>query len=180
MWHDFLRLFFYKMDEGKVQDGIPSIRKENKNCDIHFQFQDLEFIGYFAELDQLPSMNAEGKWLPITTKFRDLSDESTKPLFAMLSKFYDLGATSFGEMAATGEVERVLGELAPNLGTMKITRHSKLNARQSWLLSGCWPHTIKFGDLCYSDRAETEIEISWRYFKAILCPVEIILDRQAT
>lgn len=81
-----------------------------------------------------------------------------KKLFELIADFYRFGGELFSDPAA--ELEHIEGKL----GEIDLTLYDGCGGRlETWKLSGCWPHSVNFGELCYSSSDEIDIEVTWGY-----------------
>jgi hypothetical protein len=133
----------------------------------------------FVKIDERPTLhivekeNSDGSfriekqsWAPLVTTFYDPGTTGPQELkcdltglYTLLAGFYDFGACLF----KTDDPSEKLEEIKDRLGTGKITMYDGETPIEIWELRGLWPHSVNFGDLCYSSSDETEIEITWRF-----------------
>lgn len=154
--------------------------------DIHFKrrykfglsvtFPGTEIAEFPVTIENRPSLNLVEKenrdgsftiekqaWSPLVTSIFDEGVEPS-PIFAdiykLLGKFYDFGAYLFKTDNPSEELEKI----KDSLGTGKVVVYSlKGVPLEEWTFTGMWPHSVNFGDLCYSSSSEIEIQITWRY-----------------
>jgi hypothetical protein len=103
------------------------------------------------------------KFSPFITSFfyngSKETPEDIKLLFDIMAKVYLLGSDLFEDFN-----KEKLEEISSKLG--KGTLIEKDNSIQKiWEFEGLWPHSVNFGDLCYSSSEEVEVEITWRFQK---------------
>lgn len=94
-----------------------------------------------------------------------VSEEVTdfKDLYALLAAFYDFGANLFRKFE-TDTIPNLLYEIKPRLGSGLLHEHDGVgNQTKSWTFMGLWPHSVNFGDLCYSSDLTVHIEVTWRF-----------------
>jgi hypothetical protein len=96
--------------------------------------------------------------LPFTTIY---SGEIPSHVFEVIGSFYNFGGDVFQEMSSK-PINEVLAEIAPQLGTGELICQSD-SGEERWKITGLFPHSINFGELCYSTSDEVEVEITWRY-----------------
>ncbi len=107
------------------------------------------------------------RWLPLLTKYfwpEEMQDESAD-LFKALAFMYEEGAIAFKD---SNSPEDVMTKVASKLGKGILQRYHRQSGKviEEWVLKGLWPHMVNFGELCYSTRADVEIEVTWRFFDA--------------
>ena len=107
------------------------------------------------------------RWLPLTVKYfwpEETPDESTD-LFQALADIYGFGAVHLKESKSPDEL---MSKIATHLGSGVLSRYHKQSGTmiEEWRLKGLWPHSVNFGEMCYSTRADIEIEIVWRFTDA--------------
>lgn len=109
----------------------------------------------------------KGVWKPLLVKYFWPEEEPNggQDLFKVLAEYYQLGATAFKEAKTP---EELMTEVADKLGTGTLLSYHKQTGRlvEKWTLGGLWPHTVDFGELCYSSRADVEINVAWRFLSA--------------
>lgn len=78
------------------------------------------------------------------------------PLLNLIAAFYDFGAAYFKEGKLSGQdvAEKMKGQLG-ELETKNV------------IYKECWPHSVNFGELCYSSDPTVDLEITWRYRNSI-------------
>lgn len=107
------------------------------------------------------------RWLPLLTKYfwpEEVQDEAAD-LFKALAFMYGEGAEAFKDATSPEEVmTKVSSQLGK--GTLQLYHKQTGTLVEEWKLKGLWPHMVNFGELCYSTRADVEIEITWRFFEA--------------
>jgi hypothetical protein len=102
-------------------------------------------------------------WAPFTTTFYTV-DGDLQNLFQVLASFYDFGADLFKNADPSEELDKIASKLG--IGTLKMFGPTG-DLLDEWSLSGLWPHSVNFGDLCYSSSADIEVEVTWRFKKCI-------------
>lgn len=109
-------------------------------------------------------------WAAVVTVFRtDGSPEAgerVRPLFEVLARMYDFGSRTFGRWR-DGGIENMERDFAPLLGTVTLTRldyrQREWRKAESWAMAHAWPHSVNFGDLCYSSDPTVDLEVTWRF-----------------
>lgn len=103
-------------------------------------------------------------WAPLLTVFHSdgISDDfepHMTQLFTLLAKFYDFGGKLFEDLKSAwpGEMEEKVSKM---LGEIRLT-----NTKDGtiWLFKQVWPHSVNFGDLCYSSDPSVDVEVTWRF-----------------
>ncbi len=90
-------------------------------------------------------------------------------LMDLLAKFFQYGSdlfTKFKEMAGgmDEDVAKMLGEI--RLTAVEQDPNEVFQRRTDkgvWVFKQCWPHSVNFGDLCYSSDPSMDIEVTWRF-----------------
>lgn len=127
----------------------------------------------------------EAGWEPIVVSFHDdgsgccdadgkyISDhkqwkmpEWQNQLFAILADIYQFGADLFKNWQELPPHEQ-LEFVKTKLGTVTITKYDGHTGtpKQEWIMTEAWPHSVNFGDLCYSSDPSMDIEVTWRFKK---------------
>lgn len=88
-----------------------------------------------------------------------------RPLFNMLADFYDFGAKYFEAGKVSGE--DVAAKMSQQLGEIWLSNRAK--SQFSYHFIGVWPHSVNFGELCYSSDPSVNIEVTWKYKRMELC-----------
>ena len=126
-------------------------------------------VGPMEVLAERPTRCAFSKngWYPLITTFHD--DNGLEPsidlnsLFTLLGHFYKFGEKLFANWKEIGEgwekdVDKMLGQIELSDQDMGIGKKGDV-----WLFKKAWPHSINFGELCYSSDPSVDIEITWRF-----------------
>lgn len=144
----------------------------------------------FVKVKAFPMLENE-HWTPLITTFMYDSAHETpedkqlnEQLFAVLAQFYQTGANIFertdftpdqlgaavGPMLGEGSLKLLMPSppSCPNCDhplpyTIGLGGSRTWKPIDEWKLIGLWPHSINFGELCYSSSTEVEIEVTWRY-----------------
>lgn len=107
------------------------------------------------------------RWLPLRVEYfwTEETPDKFSDICPILSKCYELGSEAF-KTAKTPE--ELMKSVAGQLGKGILQRYHKQSGTmiEQWVLKGLWPHTVDFGELCYSTRADMEINVVWRFFEA--------------
>jgi len=110
----------------------------------------------------------KGKWQPITVTYIDTTHEELQGLYDWLATVYgQIGDPDFGG----GPNTLPQGEKADWSGNATLTLYDGCGVLlETWLMSSCFPQSIKWGDLDYSDSAECTIELTMRFSEATYTP----------
>lgn len=82
-------------------------------------------------------------------------------LFDVLADFFQFGSELFSDP------ESKLEHIKDRLGTGELTLWDGCGQKiETWKLTDVWPHSINFGELCYSTSDEIDIEVTWGYKEA--------------
>ena len=85
------------------------------------------------------------------------------PFLNLLAQFYKFGWETFAEWHRNG-IENMEHEISQMLGDGKLTLYSGIGeVMESWTYKQMWPHSVNFGDLCYSSDPTVDLEITWRW-----------------
>lgn len=128
------------------------------------RFQDDVFSsGLIQATPPTPNSEAISGWNPLITVLKDTGEENNLSpeilnFYRICAKFYDYGADIFKDSSPH---ER-FSDIQQMLGTGTLTTMDGLSI---WNFEGLWPHSINFGDLCYSSDTTIEIEVTWRFQK---------------
>jgi hypothetical protein len=98
-------------------------------------------------------------WKPFVTTFYDVGDDEMKDLYMLLASFYEFGAGLFKTEDPSEELEKI----KHTLGSGKVIMCDGDTPIEEWTFNGLWPHSVNFGDLCYSSSPEVELEVTWRF-----------------
>lgn len=134
---------------------------------ILVQFPNHHFIGTVTLDDNWES---SAKRELITTFTYDGSKEichENKELLAIFAEFFDFGAKYFEKGELNGE--DVAAKLRLQLGELYLGNRAKSN--YSYHFTGVWPHSINFGDLCYSSDPTVHLEVTWKYKTCEICDI---------
>lgn len=140
---------------------------------IAIQFPEHYYIGICQVNEDCleDTLSKKGKRPPssndLITSFHvaDGNDEIVKPIMLLLAKFYDFGAKYFANGKLSGD--DVAAKLNSELGEIHLGNPAK--STYSYHYTGVWPHSVNFGELCYSSDPSFDLEITWRYKKCELC-----------
>lgn len=135
------------------------------NYNISIQFPNHYFIGQ-TKVNEESLEN--GNDLITTFHIDDTTDpnmEIIKPIMGLLAQFYDFGAKYFANGKVSGE--DVAAKLTHQLGEIYLGNTDK--STYSYHYTGVWPHSVNFGELCYSSDPSFDLEITWKYKKCELC-----------
>lgn len=133
-----------------------------------------------VQVPERPSMLVEeivdpdGTKRPGKTRWRPLRVEYFWPeeipsefpdICPILVNCYEIGAEVF---KTAKDPDDLMKSVACKLGEGVLQRWHKQSGTmiEEWTLKGLWPHTVDFGELCYSSRADVEINIVWRFLEA--------------
>ena len=127
---------------------------------ITIQFPNHHFIGQ-------TQVNEECLGNDLITSFHvaDGNDEITKPIMNLLADFYQFGADYFEHGKLSGD--DVAAKLRHQLGEIWLGNPQK--STYSYHYTGVWPHSVNFGELCFSSNPSFDLEITWKYKKCELC-----------
>ena len=126
----------------------------------------------------------EAGWKPIVVSFHDdgsgYLDENGKydmtkqpaldpaltQLFAILADMYQFGAEMFKSLDGSSPPHEKLAEFESRLGTVILTMYDGTGKElQEWTMEKAWPHSVNFGELCYSSDPSVDVEVTWRFKK---------------
>jgi hypothetical protein len=141
----------------------------------------------FVKIDP-PKKNEEYQsgWTPLITSFWfdgvSENDPTMTKLMALLAEFYKFGSETFQKLQT--EPYQMEPEISKMLGTGKVTMYDGVGeVLETWTFYQMWPHSVNFGDLCYSSDPSFDIEITWRFkecdhiiHSVTSCPAPNLLD----
>jgi len=122
-----------------------------------------------------PKKNEEYKtgWEPLTFTVRcegPAENDLGTPFLHLLAQFYKFGWETFRDWHQNG-IENMEHEISQMLGTGTLTLYSGLGeVMESWTYKYMWPHSVNFGDLCYSSDPTIDLEITWRFKECLHTP----------
>jgi hypothetical protein len=121
-------------------------------------------INYLNGVTWIPG---KGKWQPLSVTYIDVAGADMSPLYSWLARVYD-----FSQQNPTDHLPQ--SEKAGWNGTATLTMLDGCGTEiDRFILRSCWPQSINFGDLDYSDSAEATIELSLRYsevsYQSVTC-----------
>jgi hypothetical protein len=112
----------------------------------------------------------KGKWQPLTVTYIDTTHVELQGLYNWLATVYG----QIGDIAGPtpgGPVFLPQGEKSDWSGLAKLVLFDGCgNPLETWLLDSCFPQSIKWGDLDYSDSAECTIELTLRFSEVTYIP----------
>ena len=103
--------------------------------------------------------------MTLVTKFVEPTGnvDTYKWLYRLLADFYDFGAHVFRRFE-TDSIPNLLYEIKTRLGNCVLHKYDGVGEiTKTWTLLGVWPHSVNFGDLCYSSDPTLELEVTWRF-----------------
>ena len=103
------------------------------------------------------SVNEESignKEIGLLTQFHSVNEDNelSTALMRLLARFYQFGADYFTNGELSGE--DVARKLEKELGEIWL---------ENYHFTGVWPHSVNFGELCYSSDESVDIEVTWKY-----------------
>jgi len=119
---------------------------------------DEQQVQHAIEVINLP---AKAQWDSITITAYDVSGESF--LYKWLISFYD---PWFGKVVPMAEPISAIAQPKKTGFLRLLDGHG--TTIEFWTLEGCWPATIDWGDLDYSDSGLSMVSFQMRYDRAIL------------
>lgn len=118
---------------------------------------------HLVALNQPFKENAAFKsgWTPLTTVHHASGDQSIlDEIVTLLAKFYSFGSKVF-ENGISPSMET---DIQSMLGTGKLTAYNRVGGTlETWTLIDLWPHSVNFGELCYSNSSDVTLEVEWRF-----------------
>jgi hypothetical protein len=106
----------------------------------------------------------KGRWQPLNITYIDTADDKMQPLYNWIAQVYDFQA--FG---TTNGVELSQTERKGWDATATINMYDGCGSViETWVLKGCWPQSVNFGDLEYGSNDESTIELTLRYDKVTI------------
>lgn len=103
----------------------------------------------------------KGKWQPITVTYVDAANREMQGLYNWLATVYNF----------TQPVQLQQAEKRDWAGTALLALFDGCGTPlESWQLDSCFPQSIKWGELDYSDSAECTIELTLRYSEVTYTP----------
>lgn len=114
----------------------------------------------YACTPPVKSFEYKNGWSPFSTTFLCENAESYPELMRMLYSFYNFGATVFSDWESLQKMEE---NISPLLATGTLRKHIDSEITTDiWNFKHLWPHSVNFGDLCYSSDPTIHLEITWR------------------
>lgn len=127
---------------------------------INIQFPNHHFIGQVTLI-------TESFENGLITTFPAINEceERSQSLMNIFAEFYQFGADYFEKGKVSGD--DVAAKLRMQLGEIWLGNRAK--SHFGWHFIGVWPHSINFGELCFSSDPTVDIEVTWKYKKIELC-----------
>ena len=88
-----------------------------------------------------------------------------RELLSIFAEFYDFGAKYFENGKLNGE--DVAAKLRHQLGEIWLGNRAK--SKYNYHFTGVWPHSVNFGELCYSSDPTVNLEVTWKYKTCEIC-----------
>lgn len=133
---------------------------------IAIQFPNHHFIGQTQiNPESLENSNDLVTTFHIENGLEDHSSDFLKPIYGLMADFYDFGAKYFEKGKVNGD--DVAAKLRNQLGEIYLGNPEKFTYGLHY--TGVWPHSINFGELCFSSDPSFDLEITWKYKKCELC-----------
>lgn len=108
-------------------------------------------LNYLNAVTWIPG---KGKWQPMTVTYVDVANRAMQGLYNWIATVYDF----------TDPVNLRNSEKAGWSGTGLLTLYDGCGSPlEFWLLGSCWPQSINFGDLDYSDSETATIELTIKF-----------------
>lgn len=126
---------------------------------IHIKFPDFTWIGQC-----LLKSEEFSSGLITTFHIEDgINDDIMKPIMNLLADFYQFGADYFLKGKLSGE--DVAEKLRNHLGEIYVGKATGRMHKPEFThhFIGCWPHSVNFGELCFSSDPSVDIEITWKF-----------------
>jgi hypothetical protein len=82
-----------------------------------------------------------------------------RELLSIFAEFFDFGAKYFKNGELNGD--DVAAKLRLQLGELYLGNQPK--STYSYRFTGVWPHSVNFGELCYSSDPTVHLEVTWKY-----------------
>jgi len=99
----------------------------------------------------------KGRWQPLNVTYVDVASSEMQGLYNWVATVYEFGGQQANVTLRQSEKE---GWNGTGLLTMYDGCGSPL---EYWVLNSCWPQSINFGDLDYSDSETATIELTIRF-----------------
>ncbi len=128
------------------------------NYNVTIQFPNHHFIGTCKVNEECLE---NGNDLITSFHVTDGNDEITKPIMNLLADFYQFGADYFEHGKLNGD--DVAAKLRHQLGEIYLGNPEK--STYNYHYTGVWPHSVNFGELCFSSDPSFDLEITWKYKK---------------
>lgn len=111
-------------------------------------------INFLNGVDWVPG---KGRWQPITVTYVDAATSDLSPLYSWIATVYD-----FTQQNPQDHLP--MSERHGYRGTASLSMWDGCGTElERWTLSNCWPQSVNFGDLDYSNSEEATIELTLRY-----------------
>lgn len=99
----------------------------------------------------------KGKWQPLNVTYIDVADAEMGPLYSWIASVYDF--TQINPQSNLPQTEKPGWN-----GSAVLTMYDGCGSPlEQWTLNSCWPQSINFGDLDYSDSNEATIDLTLRF-----------------
>jgi hypothetical protein len=99
----------------------------------------------------------KGKWQPLSCTYIDVADAEMAKLYSWVATVYD-----FSQQNPIDHIPQ--SEKTGWNGTAELIMYDGCgNPIDKFTLRSCWPQSISFGDLDYSDSAEVTIDLTLRF-----------------
>jgi len=118
---------------------------------IIIQFPNHHHIGQIT----LNSESFENGLITTFPSINEWDDNKTQSLFGIFVDFFKFGADYFEKGKVNGE--DVAAKIKHQLGEIWLD--------DRWHFSGVWPHSVNFGEMCYSSDPTVDLEVTWRFQK---------------
>lgn len=114
-------------------------------------------INYLNGVTWVPG---KGKWQPLNVTYLDVANADLSPLYSWVATVYD-----FSQQNPIDHLPQ--SEKAGWNGTATLKMYDGCGKEiDQWTLRSCWPQSINFGDLDYSDSEVATIDLTLRYSEA--------------
>lgn len=110
-------------------------------------------------------------WSEISMTILDV--EKVNPMYEWVRSVYELQASGSEGSAGFALMGYDYGTDSYKKEVNLYLLDAKGNKVEDWLLKGCWPKTVSFGDLDYSSSDALDIEVTLRFDRAELRPTNV-------
>jgi hypothetical protein len=111
-------------------------------------------LNFLNGVDWVPG---KGRWQPLTVTYVDAATYELSPLYSWVATVYD-----FTQQNPQDHLPQ--SERPGYRGTATLRMYDGCGTEvENWTLQNCWPQSINFGDLDYSNSEEATIELTIRY-----------------